>query len=51
MVHTHSQIEIYQQVPNRLVDYVFSDYVETPLLPATHGDASGVLGAALLSSN
>ena len=44
-------IEIYQQVPNRLVDYVFSDYVETPLLPATHGDASGVLGAALLSSN
>lgn len=43
--------EIYQQVPNRLADYVFSDYVETPLLPATHGDASGVLGAALLSVN
>jgi fructokinase len=42
--------EIYQQVPNRLTDYVFSDYVETPLLPATHGDASGVLGAALLSA-
>jgi len=43
--------EIYQQVPHRLADYVFSDYVETPLLPATHGDASGVLGAALLSVN
>ena len=43
--------EIYQQVPKRLADYVFSDYVETPLLPATHGDASGVLGAALLSGN
>lgn len=43
--------EIYQQVPNRLAGYVFSDYVETPLLPATHGDASGVLGAALLSGN
>jgi len=43
--------EIYQQLPNRLADYVFSDYVETPILPATHGDASGVLGAALLSAN
>lgn len=43
--------EIYQQVPNRLADYVFSDYVETPLLPAIHGDASGVFGAALLSVN
>jgi fructokinase len=43
--------EIYQQVPNRLADYAFSDYVETPLLPVTHGDASGALGAALLSDN
>jgi len=43
--------EIYQQLPNRLADYVFSDYVETPILAATHGDASGVLGAALLSAN
>ena len=41
--------EIYQQVPARLGDYVFSDYNETPLLPAFHGDASGVFGAALLS--
>ncbi|MFT4606534.1 MAG: fructokinase [Urechidicola sp.] len=43
--------EIYQQVPSRLVNYVFSDYVETPLLRATHGDASGALGAALLSGD
>jgi fructokinase len=41
--------EIYEQVPKRLATYAFSDYVATPLLPATHGDASGVLGAALLS--
>jgi fructokinase len=41
--------EIYQQVPKQLAKYVFSDYVETPLLPATHGDASGVIGAAFLS--
>lgn len=40
--------EIYQQLPVRLASYVFSDYVETPILPATHGDASGVFGAALL---
>jgi len=41
--------EIYQQVPQRLAKYVFSEYVETPLLPAIHGDASGVIGAAFLS--
>ena len=29
-------------------DYVFSDTVTTPLLPARHGDSSGVLGAARL---
>lgn len=41
--------EIYQQLPSRLANYVFSDYVATPVLPAVHGDASGVLGAARLS--
>jgi fructokinase len=40
--------EIYQQIPARLADYVFSDSVETPILPALHGDASGVFGAAML---
>jgi len=32
----------------RLGDYVFSDFVETPLLKADHGDSSGVYGAAYL---
>jgi fructokinase len=39
---------IYQVVPQRLGDYVFSDFVETPILKAERGDASGVFGAALL---
>lgn len=42
---------IYQQLPHRLASYVFSDYVQTPILPAVHGDASGVLGAALLTGS
>ena len=40
--------EIYTQVPRRLPEYVFSDYVSTRLLPAKFGDASGVRGAAWL---
>ncbi len=44
-----SNIEsIYVEVPRRLPQYVFSDYVATPILRAEHGDASGVFGAALL---
>ena len=44
-----SNIEsIYTELPKRLPEYVFSDYVETPILPAKHGDSSGVLGAAML---
>jgi len=39
---------IYRQVPRRLRDYVFSDFVETPILKAQRGDSSGVFGAALL---
>ena len=39
---------IYQQVPARLPDYVFSDFFATPIVPALRGDASGVYGAALL---
>ena len=39
---------IYPEVATRLGDYVFSDFVETPLLKAEHGDSSGVFGAALL---
>jgi len=39
---------IYRQVPRLLRNYVFSDFVETPILQAERGDASGVYGAALL---
>jgi fructokinase len=40
--------EIYREIPRRLSDYIFSDSVETPILPALYGDASGVFGAAML---
>jgi fructokinase len=39
---------LYAEVPRRWRDFVFSDTVTTPLLPAKHGDSSGVLGAARL---
>ena len=44
-----SNIEaIYPAVAARLGEYVFSDYVATPILKAARGDSSGVYGAALL---
>lgn len=39
---------LYQNVPGLWNDYVFSDHVDTRLLPAKYGDASGVRGAARL---
>ena len=39
---------LYQQVPERLPHWVFSDVVNTRILPARHGDSSGVRGAAWL---
>ncbi len=39
---------LYSDVPLLWGEYVFSDRVETRLLPARHGDSSGVLGAARL---
>ena len=39
---------LYAQVPVLWRPYVFSDEVVTKLLPPTHGDASGVRGAAWL---
>jgi fructokinase len=39
---------LYQNVPARLKEYVFGKEADTPLLPAKHGDASGVRGAAWL---
>lgn len=44
-----SQLErLYQNVPQRWGDYVFSDVVDTDLRPPVYGDASGVRGAAWL---
>ena len=44
-----SRIErVYQAVPTLWAHYVFSDQVVTRLVPAAHGDASGVRGAAWL---
>ncbi|TVP56591.1 MAG: ROK family protein, partial [Halomonadaceae bacterium] len=39
---------LYQELPRRLPAYVFSDCFNTPIVPALHGDASGVRGAAWL---
>ena len=39
---------LYTEVPRLWGEYVFSDRVDTRLLPAKHGDSSGVLGAARL---
>jgi fructokinase len=39
---------LYQNVPNRLKEYVFGREANTPVLVAKHGDASGVRGAAWL---
>jgi fructokinase len=39
---------LYSEVPARLPDYVFSDRVATRIVPPTHGDSSGVRGAAWL---
>lgn len=44
-----SQIaRIYQNVPARLKEYIFGKEADTPVLPAKHGDSSGVRGAAWL---
>jgi fructokinase len=39
---------IYPVVRERLSRWVFSDYVDVPVLPAVHGDSGGVRGAAWL---
>lgn len=39
---------LYDRVPALLAEHVFSDVFETPLVPAHHGDSSGVRGAACL---
>ncbi len=42
---------LYEKVPERWGEYVFSDTVATRLLPPVHGDSSGVRGAAWLWKN
>jgi len=39
---------LYANVPKLLLRYVFSDFVDTPIRQAVHGDSSGVRGAAWL---
>jgi len=39
---------LYDAVPRLWTNYVFSDRVDTQLVPASHGDSSGVRGAAWL---
>lgn len=39
---------LYENVPHLWGNYVFSDRVDTRLVPALHGDSSGVRGAAWL---
>jgi fructokinase len=39
---------IYASVPQLLPRYVYTQSFDTPIVPASHGDASGVRGAAML---
>jgi predicted NBD/HSP70 family sugar kinase len=39
---------LYENVPKLWHSYVFSDRVDTKLVPPKHGDSSGVRGAAWL---
>jgi fructokinase len=39
---------LYERLPAQVARYAFSDAIDTPILPAKHGDSSGVRGAAWL---
>ena len=39
---------LYPALPPLVTRYVFSDFVQTPILRNRHGDSSGVRGAAWL---
>jgi fructokinase len=43
--------ELYHDLPPVLARYTFSTVFETPIVPAAHGDSSGVRGAAWLWRN
>jgi fructokinase len=40
--------ELYERVPAAVARWIFSDVCSTPIVPARHGDSSGVRGAAML---
>jgi fructokinase len=40
--------QLYETVPALVADYAFSDGIDTRIMRATHGDSSGVRGAACL---
>jgi fructokinase len=40
--------QLYAVLPQLISKYTFSDWVDTPIVRATHGDSSGVRGAAWL---
>ena len=40
--------ELYERTPPIVASRIFSDAFETPIVPAKHGDSSGVRGAAWL---
>lgn len=42
------ELRIYASVPSLLTNYVYTSELRTPIVPAAHGDASGVRGAAML---
>ena len=44
----HRLLSLYQDLPTALLPYLFSDSCRTRLVPARHGDSSGVRGAAWL---
>lgn len=41
--------ELYEELPKRWLKYIFADRCSTPVVPAMHGDSSGVRGAAWLT--
>jgi predicted NBD/HSP70 family sugar kinase len=43
--------ELYEKIPELWIQHVFSDRVDTKLVPAKYGDASGVRGASWLWDN
>ena len=47
-VQWNRQKRLYDTVPKLWPRYVFSDRVDTRLVPPMHGDSSGVRGAARL---